>query len=419
MSIKLLIFLTKSEIYGYDISDLDRSHELSFDGDKTLQINSEKSIDEFIGYIKDRFSIYENDNFDSDFEIAVIDCNAEQNILRKLFSKLEGCLSVGIYPLKEAVVGAYLNKYGELPEESFATYAGYPYKISLSGDVFTAEFADECDNCAALDDSDFYNVFYFKNVAGKTDQSAVENLSAKCTELNAQIEHINNENTELKLKLKDITEKNNILQNELNTYKNIELKKLAEGLKKKKKEELLNKKTIVYSCIPDNMLSMQNNVIEPCEIFLNFSNDYQKPCYSTYYSSYSTYQTYNGCIVKKDSVIACYYLSFTSTKENCSEYASSYGLDIIKGSSSFFPDFSRMLPYTNTKPLTKEYIFAKNSDECKVISPCDGKLFWLISEKYSLTEQRQPIAVIGNNDDTTDTINSWLKETGHTDLHVV
>ncbi len=405
MSIKLLIFLTKSEIYGYDISDLDRSHELSFDGDKTLQINGEKSIDEFIGYIKDRFSIYENDNFDSDFEIAVIDCNAEQNILRKLFAGLKGCLSVGIYPLKEAVVGAYLNKYSELPEESFAAYAEYTYKISRSGDVFTAEFADECDNCAALDDSDFYNVFYFKNAAGKTDQSAVESLSAKCTELNAQIEHISNENTELKLKLKDITEKNNILHNELNTYKNIELKKLAEELKKKKKEELLNKKTIVYSCIPDNMLNMQNNIIGPCEIFLNFSNDYKKPRYNVYCSSY---QTYNGCIVKKDSVIAFYYLAVDITKENFSDftfldYASSHGFDIIP------PSFAG----------SSKFIFAKNSDECKVISPCNGKLFWLISEKYSLTEQHQPIAVIGNNDDTTDTINSWLKETGHTDLHVV
>lgn len=381
MNSKLIIFITSTEIYGYDITNQSDVSVISIDGDSHMKLDDGPASD-FIEYIKEWYSI---ESFSEiDLEAAVIDCNSERTVLHELLSQLKDCISVSVYPLKVAVLYALIGKNGSAADGECVGYAGYTYKISCIGDEYSVEEAEHSDSSIMLSDSDFYFVFHMKAVSGVADQAAVEELSAKCEELNVLVENIKKENTELNLKIKDITNENSNLRNELEKIK--QQQKLAEELKKKKEQEESCRPMIIKTKIPDNMISAKGQI----------------PDYRVDIKLGNRNYAYTGMLIKKGTIIAFYILQLLSyskepIKED-SEIAKSCGLIV-----TFQKD---LYPYI--------CLCSCNNNEGNIYAPIDGKLFWLITKDSSIGDN-QPIAVIGSQNDTIDTINKWLKETGHTE----
>lgn len=380
MNSKLIIFITSTEIYGYDITNLSDVSVISIDGDSRMKLD-DGPVSDFIEYIKDWYSI---ESFSEiDIEAAVIDCNSERTVLHELLSQLKDCISVSVYPLKAAVLYALIGKNGSAADGECVDYAGYTYKISCAGGEYSVEEAEHSDSSIKLSDSDFYFVFHMKAVSGGADQAEVEELSAKCEELNVIVENIKKENTELNLKIKDITNENSNLRNELEKIK--QQQKLAEELKKEKEQEESCRPMIIKTKIPDNMISAKGQIADyRVDIILENRN-----------------YAYTGMLIKKGTIIACYILKLHSYLEEPiikdSEIAKSCGLIV-----TFRKDLYPII-----------YLCSCNNNEGNIYAPIDGKLFWLITKDSSIGDN-EPIAVIGSQNDTIDTINKWLIETGHT-----
>lgn len=230
MNSKLIIFITSTEIYGYDITNLSDVSVISIDGDSRMKLD-DGPVSDFIEYIKDWYSI---ESFSEiDIEAAVIDCNSERTVLHKLLSQLKDCISVSVYPLKAAVLYALIGKNGSAADGEYVDYAGYTYKISCAGGEYSVEEAEHSDSSIMLSESDFYFVFHMKAVSGGTDQAEVEELSAKYEYTLGQLDKSKKETAELIQQINYLKEQNSILDN-----KTIELQsKLAQYLQKEAEEE--------------------------------------------------------------------------------------------------------------------------------------------------------------------------------------
>lgn len=411
MNSKLIIFITSTEIYGYDITNLSDVSVISIDGDSRMKLD-DGPVSDFIEYIKDWYSI---ESFSEiDIEAAVIDCNSERTVLHELLSRLKDCISVSVYPLKAAVLYALIGKNSSAADGECVDYAGYTYKISCAGGEYSVEEAEPSDSSIKLSDSDFYFVFHMKAVSGGADQAEVEELNAKCEELNVLVENIKKENTELNMKIKDITNENSNLRNELEKIK--QQQKLAEELKKIKEQKERCKPMIIFSKIPDNLTSVQGRLMRG-DINLENKNN-----------------TYTGMFIKKDTIIACYVLEIRDISSQDRKYfkstAQSSGLivnshnDTLKqqmppkstSTGSVFGIVNSIydMTYSRMENLPDEFSCTCKNNEGNISAPIDGKFFWLVTENHHI-KNNQPIAVIGNENDTIDTINNWLKETGHTE----
>lgn len=401
MNSKLIIFITSTEIYGYDITNLSDVSVISIDGDSRMKLD-DGPVSDFIEYIKDWYSI---ESFSEiDIEAAVIDCNSERTVLHELLSQLKDCISVSVYPLKAAVLYALIGKNGSAADGECVDYAGYTYKISCAGGEYSVEEAEHSDSSIMLSDSDFYFVFHMKAVSGGADQAEVEELNAKCEELNVLVENIKKENTELNLKIKDITNENSNLRNELEKIK--QQQKLAEELKKIKEQKESCRPRIISSKIPDNLISVQGRINRG---YINLENQNN---------------TYTGMFIKKDTIIACYVLEIQEVSlEDRKEFhaiAESGGLICNSNKAHqkiiFFNSIEPIIsPLGRITEVYKDtFLCTCKNNEGNIQAPIDGKFFWLVTENDQI-KNNQPIAVIGNENDTIDTINKWLKETGHTE----
>lgn len=279
MNSKLIIFITSTEIYGYDITNQSDVSVISIDGDSRMKLDDGPASD-FIEYIKEWYSI---ESFSEiDIEAAVIDCNAERTVLHELLSQLKDCISVSVYPLKLAALYALIGKNGSAADGEYVDYAGYTYRISCIGDEYSLEEAEHSDSSIMLSDSDFYFVFHMKAVSGAGEQVKidVDKLNSQLKQSEETIASYKDETAKLSEKNKSLItennsliEKNKELQGKIDKFQKlleIENKKSEE---QKKLDNLKNQRMLVFADIPECIINDQMNSPTTAEIHITRLRD--------------------------------------------------------------------------------------------------------------------------------------------------
>lgn len=217
--IKLIIFITKSEIFAYDMSDMTAPVQIGFEGNESVQLSDSEPIESCCSCIIDSYNI--DDFSDDDFDFVIIDCNARKKYIPEFAKKVQTCRKMSVYPLEKLIVPALINS-SRLPEDTaYVSYREFTYKVySSEGVLCTEPVIRNVPADIILTEADFSFVFNFRESSAHSSAADVKTAedTAQLAELNAEIEKLTeklaeNERTISELQ-SEIAEKNEALEHQ-------------------------------------------------------------------------------------------------------------------------------------------------------------------------------------------------------------
>lgn len=215
--INLIFFITKSEIFAYDMSDMTAPVQIGFEGNESVQLSDSEPIESCCSCIIDKYNI--DDFSDDDFDFVIIDCNTKKKYIPEFAKKVQTCRKMSVYPLEKLIVPALINS-SRLPEDTaYVSYRDFTYKVySSEGVLCTEPVIRNAPADIILTESDFSFVFNFRESSAHSSAADVKTAedTAQLAELNAEIEKLTeklaeNEQTISELQ-SEIAEKNEALE---------------------------------------------------------------------------------------------------------------------------------------------------------------------------------------------------------------
>lgn len=188
--INLIIFITKNEIFAYDMSDMTAPVQIGFEGNESVQLSEPEAIESCCSCITERYNV--DDISEDDFDFVIIDCNAKKKFIADFAKKVQACRKMSVYPLEKLIVPALINS-SRVPENTvYVSYGEFTYKVFSSEGVYCTEKVKRDDADIKLTEADFSFVFNYNELSSQSTSSAapVED-TARITELNAEIERLN------------------------------------------------------------------------------------------------------------------------------------------------------------------------------------------------------------------------------------
>lgn len=188
--IKLIFFITKSEIFGYDMSDMTAPVQIGFEGNESVQLSEPEAIESCCSCITERYNV--DDFSDDDFDFVIIDCNARKKYIPEFAKKVQTCRKMSVYPLEKLIVPALINS-SRVPENTvYVSYGEFTYKVFSSEGVYCTEKVKRDDADIKLTEADFSFVFNFNELSSQSTSAAAAPVedTAQLAVLNAEIEKL-------------------------------------------------------------------------------------------------------------------------------------------------------------------------------------------------------------------------------------
>lgn len=402
MKSKLLIMIADN-ITPADVSSIDDISFLSFDGKRSMPISDKKSLDKAIGHIRDFYNV---ETFEDDTDVVIVYDKLSSEMIEYFAASFVGCDKFGVIPFGRIIPEIIRNRKAELP--AVLTFDHSSFNFGETGSSQSAPIDVELNDLLFLY---YVSPDYFSDVS-----------SAQLDELMQQLEASNKEKKELNEKVSVLSEQVKNLGVSLSNkiaemdqikkdYEKLKAQVDAENAKKRK----LTERSIVYLVIPDNVWNARNDwnaehkdKYDKARLYMN------QPCLSGK--------------IKKGQEIAGLFWSFTklsSSEIGNLQFANPNDMNHGRVSAIISNDYLFKRNYLNKRGISG-LNYSRNLNTiittingCCLISESDGRLFRLIKETDEITEQKEAIAVIGNESDTREDIDKWLAEIGRSDLKCV
>ena len=105
---QIIIFLTKSRIFGRSINSNGKNKDISINGNTSIECKEKSNIDEFIECLLAEFRV---SNFaKGDFDIIILNCNASVELVRYLYEKCSNINKLNVICIEKVLPLIILNK---------------------------------------------------------------------------------------------------------------------------------------------------------------------------------------------------------------------------------------------------------------------------------------------------------------------
>ena len=201
--LKIIVFLTNDRILGRNIISSDKVEVISIEGSSSITCKDTDEVDEFVECLLEGFRVRSFE--DEDFDLTILDCNANKEILRYLAEKCEDSQKLNVISIDKVLPAIVLNKKKLQPGDKVkAIFAGDSYVLSCNEDsnisVLPGDDGEElCEETLQIKDKDFSFLYAFsgkvmnigvdekiikeKNTVIETMQSKLDNVKKMIGEL--------------------------------------------------------------------------------------------------------------------------------------------------------------------------------------------------------------------------------------------
>ena len=171
MPIQIIIFITKTKIFASEIKGKNKADTISINGNSEIKCEGKDSVDEMLECLLDAFNA---ESFTDDcFDIVIIDCGSNKELLSYIAEKCIGDNKLGIIDIEKLLPLIVWIKTKLKPgEEVVAVLDEECYKIACD-ERHVVKFIEKClkeNNHIELDVGDFSYLYYFnvENMQGNT-----------------------------------------------------------------------------------------------------------------------------------------------------------------------------------------------------------------------------------------------------------
>ena len=288
MMIQLIIFITKTKLYASEIKSNGKAETISINGNTEIKCGGKESIDELISCLFDAFNI--DDFADDNFDIIIIESDADRAIIKYLEIKCGGAMKLNIISMEKilpVIVSAKnLIKAGK---DVVVIFADQFYKISCDKKGLIELSAGDKDAKASMLNQDDFAIIFNYMLGENKDADAknilkfekeVKEYKQTILDLNKKVADLQKELQEAKKALSSKNNKTNVLklQNKSSSDFVDDLDKILQKYKtsfdnEEYEGEFYIKGAIPQSKFPRNVISLNQASTSVWAYLLRFSNE--------------------------------------------------------------------------------------------------------------------------------------------------